>query len=111
MTVVGGVMMICQTQECKSYAQLAVDVFKNQKQPLVKSLKIFLSTLPKPDIITEILTTALEQLAESDPNTCRWAIWILQHSYDLGPYFSLIEQSVDATTDKLKLQGIIVGHY
>lgn len=98
--------MICQTQECKSYAQLAVDIFKNQQQPLVKSLNNFLNTLPKPELITEILTAALQQLAESDPATCRWTIWILQHSYDLGPYFKLIEKSVDSALEKLKNQGI-----
>lgn len=99
--------MICQTQECQSYAQLAIDVLRNQKQPLVKSLKNFLSTLPKPELITDILTTALHQLADSDPTTCRWTIWILQHSYDLGPHFNLIEKSLDSITDQLKNRGII----
>ena len=101
--------MVCQTQECKSYAQLALDALKSKKQPLVKSLNNFLSTLPKPELITDILTTALYQLAESDPATCCWTIWILQNSYDLGPYFQLIEKSVDLTTDNLKNQGILLG--
>jgi hypothetical protein len=110
MTIVTGeAVMICQTQECKSYAQLAVDIFKNQQQPLVKSLKSFLNTLPKPELITDILTTALQQLAESDPATCRWAIWILQHSYDLGPYFKSIDKSVESTLEELRNQGIILA--
>ena len=101
--------MICDTQECQSYAKLAVEVLKNQKQPLVKSLTNFLCTLPKTDLITDILTTALHQIAESDPATCRWTIWILQHSSDLRPYSQLIEESLDSLTKELNNQGIILG--
>jgi hypothetical protein len=99
--------MICTTQECHSYANLAVDVLKNQKQPLAKSLKSFFKKLPETDITPEILTTALDKLADSDPETCRWIIWILQNSYELKPYYEFIEQSIDLTVSKLETKGIV----
>lgn len=101
--------MICNTQECKSYAKLAIKALKNKRQPLGKSLQNFLSTLPKPDLLTEILTTALHQLAESDPATCRWTIWILKNSEDLKPYFHLLEEPLDLTIKDLEGRGIVLG--
>jgi hypothetical protein len=101
--------MICNTQECKSYAQVAFEALKNKKQPLVKSLTNFLITLPKTDLVSDILTTALHQLAESDPATCRWAVWILKNSDDLSPYFDLMEESLELTTKELETTGIAVG--
>lgn len=98
--------MICQTRECQSYANCAIDLLKNQEEPLGKSLKNFLSTLPKTDLSADILTTALLQFAESDPASCRWAIWILQNCDDLKPYFHLIEESIDLITKKLEKQGV-----
>ena len=101
--------MICTTQECHSYAKLAVNVLKNQKQPLAISLKRFFNKLPKTDLTPAILTTALSQLADSDPETCRWIIWILQNSYELKPYYELIEQSIDLTVSKLETKGIVLS--
>jgi hypothetical protein len=98
--------MICQTRECQSYANLTIEVLRNQEQPLGKSLKNFLSTLPKTDLTTDILTMALLQFAESDPATCRWAVWILQNSDDLKPYCQLMAKSLDLITQKLEKQGI-----
>jgi hypothetical protein len=105
----GAVMIICDTQECKSYANLALRALTNKKQPLGKSLKNFLSTLPKSDLLSDILTTALHQLAQSDPATCRWTIWILKNSSDLEPYFDVIEKSLDLTIKDLENQGIVLG--
>lgn len=102
----GGTAMLCHTQECKSYAELAFKVLKNKKQPLVKSLKNFFSTFPRTEMLGDILTTALHQLALSDPAACRWTIWILRNSYDLQPYFPLIEESLDLTTKELENMGI-----
>ena len=100
--------MICSTQECTSYATLAFDVLRSKKQPLGKSLKNFLSTFPRTDLITDILTTALHQLAESDPAACRWTIWILRNSEDLRPYLHLIEESLDLATQELEHRGFIL---
>lgn len=105
--VAGGTAMLCHTQECKSYADLAFKVLKNKKQPLVKSLNNFLSTFPKTELIGDILTTALHQLAESDPAACRWTIWILKNCSDLQPYFHLIEESLDLTARELENKGIV----
>ena len=101
--------MICQTRECQSYAKRAIDVLNNQEQPLGASLKDFLKTLPKTDLSADILTTALLQFAESEPATCRWALWILQNSDDLKPYFHLMEESLDLITKKLEKQGICLN--
>ncbi len=101
--------MICQTRECQSYVNLAIDVLNNQEQPLGASLKNFLRTLPTTDLSADILTTALLQFAESNPATCRWALWILQNSDDLKPYFHLMEESLDLITKKLEKQGICLS--
>lgn len=101
--------MICNTRECKSYATRALNVLKNKKQPLGKSLQHFLSTVPRSDLLASVLTTALHQLAESDPATCRWTIWILKNSYDLRPYFHLIEESLDLVIKDLENQGVVLG--
>jgi hypothetical protein len=106
--VAGGKAMLCHTQECKSYADLAFKALRNKRQPLVKSLKNFLSTFPKTDLIGDILTTALHQLAESDPAACRWTVWILKNSSDLQPYFPLIEESLDLTVKELEDKGMIL---
>ncbi len=98
--------MICQTRECHSYANAAIDILNNQEQPLGKSLKNFLSTLPRNDLRADILKTALLQFAESNPATCRWALWILQNSDDLKPYLHLMEESWDVITKKLEKQEI-----
>lgn len=100
--------MLCYTQECKSYVDLAFKVLKNKKQPLVKSLKHFFTTFPRTDLVSDILTTALHQLAESDPAACRWTIWILKNSDDLQPYFHLIEESLDLTTKELESKGLVL---
>lgn len=101
--------MVCSTQECKSYAKLAFKVLKSKKQPLGKSLQNFLSTFPRTELLGDILTAALYQLAESDPAACRWTIWILKHSDDLQPYFHLIEEPLDLTTKELENQGVAFG--
>lgn len=101
--------MICQTRECQSYANLVIDVLNNQEQPLGASLKNFLRTLPTTDLSADILTTALLQFAESNPATCRWALWILQNSDDLKPYCHLMEESLDLITRKLEKQGICLN--
>ncbi len=100
--------MICSTHECKSYARLAFEVLNSKKQPLGKSLNNFLSTFPRTELITDILTTALHQLAESDPATCRWTIWILKNSEDLKPYLDVIEASLDLATQELENQGFVL---
>ncbi|WP_333479559.1 hypothetical protein [Allocoleopsis sp.] len=105
--VAGGIAMLCHTQECKSYADLAFKALRNKRQPLVKSLKNFLSTFPKTDLIGDILTTALYQLAESDPTACRWTLWILKNSSDLQPYFHLIEEPLDLTLKELENKGVV----
>ncbi|HAA33136.1 MAG TPA: hypothetical protein DCE56_42215 [Cyanobacteria bacterium UBA8553] len=98
--------MSCQTRECQSYANLVVDVLNNQEQPLGESLKNLLGTLPRTDLSADILKTALLQFADSNPASCRWAIWILQNSDELKPYFYLIEESLDLIVKKLENQGI-----
>ena len=98
--------MSCQTRECQSYANLVVDVLNNQEQPLGESLKNLLGTLPRTDLSADILKTALLQFADYNPASCRWAIWILQNSDELKPYFYLIEESLDLIVKKLENQGI-----
>lgn len=101
--------MNCQTRECQSYANVVIDVLNNQERPLGESLKNVLGTLPKTALRADILTTALLEFADYNPASCRWALWILQNSDDLKPYFYLMEASLDVITEKLEKQGICLS--
>lgn len=67
----------------KTLTEIAVDVFKTQNLALVSSLKDFLTVLPTPKCVEEVLVAALHQLAETEPGACRWC---LQHAPCLEPF-------------------------
>ena len=71
----------------------------------MKPLKNYLKFLPSPQYIEEVLTEALKQLAESDPDACSW---ILCNSDYLEPDLDLFELAKNFVCTKLENQGFVV---
>jgi hypothetical protein len=70
------------------------------------SLKDFLTVLPNAKCVEEVLTVAFYQLAETDPDICRW---LLRNSDYLSPELDLVEVAVNLTLTKLRNQGFVPG--
>ncbi len=97
-------MSLLNTHE--PHVELAVDVFKTQNPALVISLKDFLTVLPNPKCVEEVLKEAIYQLAEIDPNACRW---LFRNSCYLEPELDLVEVARKVALTKLQAQGFVLG--
>lgn len=97
-------MSLLNTHE--PHVELAIDVFKTQNPALVISLKDFLTVLPNPKCVEEVLTEAIHQLAEIDPNACRW---LFRNFCYLEPELDLMEVARTLALTKLQDQGFIPG--
>lgn len=87
------------------HVELAIDVFRTQTPALVASLKDFLTVLPNPKCVEQVLTTAIYQLAESDPDACRW---LLRNPRYLEPELDLVEVAIQLALRKLQNQGLVL---
>jgi len=96
--------MCISNSTCKPHVELAIDVFKTQTPTLVNSLKDFFTALPSPKCVEEILATALYQLADTDPEACRW---LLRHPHYLKPELDLVELATQFALKKLQAQGFV----
>jgi hypothetical protein len=96
--------MCISNNTCKPHIELAIDVFKAQTPTLVNSLKDFFTVLPSPKCVEEILATALYQLADTDPDACRW---LLRHPHYLKPELDLVELAIQFAREKLQAQGFV----
>ena len=97
-------VMCISNSTCKPHIELAIDVFKTQTPTLVSSLKDFFTALPSPKCVEEILATALYQLADTDPDACRW---LLRHPHYLKPELDLVELATQFAQKKLQAQGFV----
>lgn len=86
--------------------ELAVDVFKTQDPALVISLKNFLTVLPDPKCVGDVLTAAIYGLSEADPDACRW---ILSNFSYLEPELDLVKLAKNLALTKLQNQGLVLG--
>ncbi|NEP01478.1 MAG: hypothetical protein F6K58_23040 [Symploca sp. SIO2E9] len=94
-----------QSEAYESYIELAVDVFKAQDQESIKFLKDFLTVLPNPTYIEQVLIAGIERLAETEPEVCRW----LLHNYSfLMPEVDLVDLAIDWAITKLESQGFVL---
>lgn len=89
-----------------AFQRVAVDVLKTHNLKAIQSLKKFLTALPSPRYIKEALLQAIYQLAEQEPETCRW---ILQHGQTLEPELNLMEVAQSIATKRLQSQGLILA--
>jgi hypothetical protein len=85
--------------------ELAIDVLKVQSKALVNSLKDYLTVLPSPQCIEEVLAAAIHQLAETDPDACRW---MLRNPDYLEPELDLVELAMNLALSKLQNQGFVL---
>lgn len=56
------------------YFELIITTWKFKSEAVVKSVEDYLVALLGSEYTTDILTAAVFQLAETDPDTCRWAL-------------------------------------
>lgn len=97
---------MCLVNTHEPHIELAIDVFKTRSKALVLSLKDFLTVLPNPKCVEEVLTAAIYQLAEIDPDACRW---IVRNSRYLEPEVDLGELARKLASAKLENQGFLQG--
>ncbi len=99
-------MSMCLPNTREPHIELAIDVFKSQNPILLISLKDFLTVLPNPKCVEEVLTAALYQLAETDSDACRW---ILRNSHYLEPELDIAAVAIQLASTKLQKQGFVLG--
>lgn len=97
---------MCLAKTYDIHLELAVDVFKSQNPALIISLKNFLTVLPNPQCVEDVLTAAIYTLAKTEPEACRW---ILRNSYYLKPEVDLVEFTSNLALTKLQNQGFVVN--
>lgn len=97
---------MCLPSSHETHIELAIDVFKARSKALVLSLKDFLTVLPTPKCVEDVLTAAIYLLAERDPDACRW---LLRHAYCLEPEIDLVELATKLASTKLQEQGFLLG--
>lgn len=68
------------------FVDIAIDVFKTQSDAAIQPLKGFLTILPTPTCVRRVLLEAIQHLATSDPDVCRW---VLRHAQALEPELNL----------------------
>lgn len=90
----------------ESFQGVAVEVFKARSLDSIRSLKKFLTALPSPSYIRRALLQAIYQLADQDPETCRW---LLQHRHYLEPELNLMEVAQQVVTEQLQSQGLTLN--
>ncbi len=94
--------------DCKErlHTEVALDVFKARNPALVIAVKNFLKVLPTPQVIEEVLKEATYELAEVDPEACRW---LVQNSLLLMPELDLKAEACALAVNKLKAGGFEEG--
>lgn len=97
---------MCLSNTHEPHLELAIDVLKSQNPALVISLKDFLTVLPNPKCVEEVLIAAIYQLAEVAPDACRW---ILRNSYYLEPELDLVELTMSLALKRLQDEGFELG--
>lgn len=86
--------------------ELVIDALKNHDKALLKSFEYFFTTLCGSNYTKDILTSAVFQLADTDLDTCRWA---LHNFYDLKLHDDVKEGVVMFAAQKLLDKGFIFG--
>lgn len=97
---------MCLSNTHEPHLELAIDVLKSQNPALVISLKDFLTVLPNPKCVEEVLIAAIYQLAEVAPDACRW---ILRNSSYLEPELDLVELTMSLALKRLQDEGFELG--
>jgi len=86
--------------------ELVINALKLQDKARMRSFKDLLTTLLGYEYTTDILTAAVFQLAETDFDTCRWA---LRNFYDLKLHLHITEGIVMFAAQTLIDKGFVLG--
>ncbi|WP_287312693.1 hypothetical protein [Moorena sp. SIO1G6] len=106
LTKEGNMGTTSQAQDYESYIGLAVDVFQSQDSTFIKSLKDFLTVLPSPTYIEQVLLAAVYRLPEINLDAC---YWLLRHPDYLMPELDLVAVAMAVAIKKLQEQGLVLG--
>jgi hypothetical protein len=89
-----------------SYIDLAVQIFQAQNPNSIEFLKDFLTCLPSPIYIEQILILALDRLAKTDFDSCYWLV----DNYNLlMPELDLLDLVKKLVRIQLNNNGLISG--
>ncbi|NEO78782.1 MAG: hypothetical protein F6J99_22105 [Moorea sp. SIO4G3] len=95
-----------QAQDYESYIALALDVFQSQDSTFIKSLKDFLTVLPSPTYIEQVLLAAVYRLPEINLDASHW---LLRHPDYLMPELDLVAVAMALAIKTLQEQGLVLG--
>ncbi|WP_424096765.1 hypothetical protein [Moorena producens] len=95
-----------QAQDYESYIALALDVFQSQDSTFIKSLKDFLTVLPSPTYIEQVLLAAVYRLPEINLDASNW---LLRHPDYLMPELDLVAVAMAVAIKTLQEQGLVLG--
>lgn len=90
------------------YLNLIIEALKLQKQSVVESIAIYLITQLGFKPTADILTAAVLQLAETDPDICHWSWQTFSH---LNFHLGLREEIQLFATKKLTSKGFLLGQH
>ncbi|MBE9039827.1 hypothetical protein IQ235_03345 [Oscillatoriales cyanobacterium LEGE 11467] len=93
-----------EDRELSMYIELSVEILKTQDRKAIEFLKNFLAILPSLTEISMVLTAAIEQLAQTDPESCRW---ILRNPRELMPELDLLSLGQQVLRSQLKTERIL----
>ncbi|MFB2918756.1 MULTISPECIES: hypothetical protein [Aerosakkonema] len=97
---------MCASSTYQLDIELAIDVFKTKNLAMLVALKNFLTVLPNPKCIEEVLTVAFYQLANIDMDSCRW---LLRNHYYLMPEMDVLYLAKAFAIAKLENCGFVYG--
>ena len=93
-------------KEFKLNVKLIIAALRTKNNQLIKACQATLSNQFGTDYLASVMTSAVFQLAEIDPDLFSWT-W--QHFYELDSCLDLIEQTVMFAIKRLIKKGFILG--
>lgn len=89
-------------EDYEAYIDISMAVFTACERKSIKSLKDFLSILPSPKLIEQVLAVAIYRLAETEADACRW---VFRHYSDLMPELDIVEIMTKIVVSTLENHG------
>lgn len=93
-------------QEYESYIDLSVQIFQAQNPNLIKFLKDFLTCLPSPSYIEQVLILAIDRLAKNNFESC---CWLVDNYRLLMPELDLLDLVKKSIKIQLNNRGLTSG--
>jgi hypothetical protein len=93
-------------EEYQSYIDLAVEIFQAQNPQLISFLKDFLTCLPSPSYVEQVLIVAIERLSKINLESCNW---LVNNHHLLMPELDLIELAKACQKARLEENQLMLG--